>query len=115
MAHPKILVLKALEKYAELVQDDIYKKAFTLNYAKLCSMLAKETLLATKAPYFFKDFKNILLQQIETYVPRHLYENMMEEDRLVIEHSCFAEFAVLVDDNNLAGNRYDYERAQYIK
>jgi hypothetical protein len=106
-------VLRALEKYSELIQDDKDTKAFSLSYKKMCSLLARETLL-DRDNYLFKDFILVFGQMIETYCPSHLYETLMEEEKQEIEYSCYNDFAVVVDENTMTSNKYMPERA-FIK
>lgn len=86
---------------------------FSVNFEKVCRAMVKEMFL-TKETYYWGEFKEIFTRMQERYCPSILYENMMEEERIRIESSCFSSFAIIVDENNLA-QQYYFENKVYVK
>ena len=92
-------------------EDD--QLVYSLNFDKVCKAIAKEMFL-TKDIYFYTEFRKYFAEMQETYCPSILYEELMEDERVRIESSCFSSFAITVDENAL-NQPYYFDNKVYIK
>jgi len=97
----------------ELINVFDGKMVFKIKFDLLCMALAKEMLL-TKDTYYWNEFKEIFKKMVETYCQRSLLEEITEEEFKRVESSCFSNFAMIVDENNLSSNYYLHQKV-YIK
>lgn len=102
-----------MQNYFELVTKTGDQLVFRLNFELMCKVLAKQLLL-TKDTYFYDEFRENFQGAIGRFCPGVLYNNMMEEEKERIENSCFGDFAVVVEENNLSLKNYSKEKL-YIK
>ncbi len=107
------MILNSMQNFMDFKDVRDGQMIFELTYAKCCAVIVKEMMLM-KDTYFWKDFKELFQKMVETYCPGTLSENIMEEELLNTQNSCFTLFATVVDENNLSLNHYLPQRV-YIK